>query len=313
MNERTYSRGRLERIIELLVGVSLALVGVFIVVLFIFYHVSQNDLPASFGMVNTHTTKISTTSIEEGENGKPVETTTTKEFLPPKTLWDWLELIVVPATLALSALWFNYSQRIQKEDIARNQREEEMLSGYYRDIAYLISDLGLGTSNETTGARPLATARTKALLHNLNIKRKGLVIRYLYDAKLIGYLDEEHKIEPPIISLMGADLSGIDLENADLAGIQLKETVLTGANLVGVNMYCASLRGADLRDADLRGPTDRPTTFIKADLTRADLRDVKHNDRTHIITALSLRNTKMSPDLESKVRPGLKKSEPTRR
>jgi hypothetical protein len=30
---------------------------------------------------------------------------------PAKTLWDWLQLLIVPAVLALGALWFNYTQK----------------------------------------------------------------------------------------------------------------------------------------------------------------------------------------------------------
>ncbi len=306
MSVQIFSRGRFERRIELLVGVCLTLVVISIVSCFILWLFWPNLLPYKFGMGITQTGKTSTMLLEKVENGKSFVSTITKEFAYPKTLWDWLELIVVPATLALAALWLNYSQRQNELGIAEQQREEDMLRIYYGDIADYISDLGLGTSNETPGVRALATARTKTLLTNINGRRKGQIIQFLYEAKMLGFFffdeDKNEMISPAIINLEGTDLSGIDLEGAGVEGIYLKETILKEANLAGVRMDYACLRGANLQCADIR----RRASFFKADLNRADLRNIKWDDTILIIASNFNDKTQMSSDLETHMRPGKK-------
>ena len=39
-----------------------------------------------------------------------------------KTLWDWMELLIVPAVLALGALWFNKTQKDTELAIAAKAR-----------------------------------------------------------------------------------------------------------------------------------------------------------------------------------------------
>lgn len=58
-----------------------------------------------------------------------------------KTLWDFLGLFIVPLSLALVALWFNYSQSsldrqiaderiLEDRSIAEDRRREETLQSY---------------------------------------------------------------------------------------------------------------------------------------------------------------------------------------
>src|SRR5215212_11313696 len=42
------------------------------------------------------------------------------------TLWDWLELLVVPAVIAGGGIWFNRQQRERELAIAREQRERDI-------------------------------------------------------------------------------------------------------------------------------------------------------------------------------------------
>jgi hypothetical protein len=57
-----------------------------------------------------------------------------KRFFVHRDLWDWLELLIVPAVLAASGLWFNRQQRERELGIATEQRE--------RDIGLPRSDVG---------------------------------------------------------------------------------------------------------------------------------------------------------------------------
>ena len=42
-----------------------------------------------------------------------------QEYVPGKTLWDLLELLIVPAALALTALWFSNRERKDDREAAK--------------------------------------------------------------------------------------------------------------------------------------------------------------------------------------------------
>ncbi len=104
--------------------------------------------------------------------------------------------------------------------------------------------------------------RTLLLLRSLTIprldaERKGSVLQFLYESRLIG------KGEPNI-DLTGADLSGADLSGADLSGAKLN-----GVNLTEANLSQTRLSGADLSRANLSGAKLNGANLSEADLTDA--------------------------------------------
>jgi len=40
-----------------------------------------------------------------------------------KTLWDWLQLLIIPAVLAVVAIWFNRAQHKDEQAIADNNQQ----------------------------------------------------------------------------------------------------------------------------------------------------------------------------------------------
>lgn len=72
------------------------------------------------------------------------------------------------------------------------------------------------------------------------------------------------------MSLVDADLTGSTFQGADLRG-----TDFTGAILTGANFAEANLKGAILRKADLKGTSFRGANLTMADLTSADMREVR--------------------------------------
>ncbi len=120
-------------------------------------------------------------------------------------------------------------------------------------------------------------------------KLKGLLIRYLFDAKLVGY---SFSVDPPVetvVDLSTADITKVVLENAWLPGIGLQKAQLDEGNLKNTDLsramlYQASLRkadftranllGANLTNADLTGATLLGADLTDADLTGVDLRSV---------------------------------------
>ncbi len=72
------------------------------------------------------------------------------------------------------------------------------------------------------------------------------------------------------------DLSGADLSGMNLAGLRVQGANLQGANLKNANLQRAFMNATNLRCATLRGADCSGTSFHRADLSNADVRDVAY-------------------------------------
>jgi uncharacterized protein YjbI with pentapeptide repeats len=233
------------------------------------------------------------------------------DFVREKSLWDWMELLVIPTVLALGAFFLNRSERSlerqiaeerTKEDrrladeraklereIATDRQQEAALQAYLDRMSELLVKENLQTTRTKT-VRNVARTRTLTILRALDGRRKGELIKFLYEAGLINR-------DKPIINLVEADLREADLSNTNLRGAYLFGANLEGLNVIilsveftgqtttlidkkgtrykqiedvkflGTNMKNAVLRGANLQGADL---SDSDLSY--ADLRGADLR-----------------------------------------
>lgn len=108
----------------------------------------------------------------------------------------------------------------------------------------------------------IARTRTLTVLRGLDPTRKGLVLRFLHEAGLIGE-------GIAIVKLNGADLRSANLEsaslrNAHLASVDLAYANLSYANLDNGNLGNADLHGADLTEANLRDANLRDALYDKS-------------------------------------------------
>jgi uncharacterized protein YjbI with pentapeptide repeats len=189
-----------------------------------------------------------------------------------KTLWDWMDLLLVPLVLAVGAAFFawltNKRQRETAEQRLREQRRIEhdrvraAALQTYLDCMTELLQAGLRTSEPDDETRHIARVQTLATLRQLDGERKGWLLRFLYESNLIG--------KHPVLVLRGADLDGADLRGADLSGANLGGASLAQAHLQGTNLSWAMLHGARLAGAVLHG-----AHLVLADLREADLRGAK--------------------------------------
>jgi len=187
-----------------------------------------------------------------------------------KTVWDFLQLLIVPLMLVAIGFWFTAQQdarqhAIEKQSAERLQKVEEQraqdltLQAYLDQMSTLVlEDLG------DTKVRTLARARTLTVLRRLDPSRKEEIMQFLLEADLVTPMDKSK----PVIELNGAALSGTDLSGADLSGADLRSANLSNADLNGANLRSALLQKADLNGANLRS-----ALLQKADLSGADLSD----------------------------------------
>ena len=212
------------------------------------------------------------------------------EHSPRKTLWDWLQLLVVPLLIFFLGIGFTWVQnqtslqiakdnRAQDLQIARDTQEEATLKAYLDDMTTLLLDKKLGSQAvadkvASADAAVVAQAKTLTALSRLTDgRRKGRLLIFLDEAQLIGFSDGYGKLHNPIINLVGADLRHADLSGALLSYADLSIADLSGADLSYADLHHAVLIGAHLAGADLRYAHLESARLALADLRHADLRD----------------------------------------
>lgn len=209
-----------------------------------------------------------------------------------KTLWDWLELLIVPFTLALATLSFSWLQSRSQQKAADDKLREETLQSYFDRITklFFITE-NLVPQITADNMKTIARVWTLTALRRLDGERKGILLRYLYEAKLIqrGEHIPDNPSDglgnrPSIIQLEKADLSnailngdllisadfiGVNFSNSRMRGIRLSQSVLFETNLERADLRKANLRGADLRNANLKNADLRGADLSSADINNA--------------------------------------------
>jgi uncharacterized protein YjbI with pentapeptide repeats len=201
-----------------------------------------------------------------------------------KTLWDWLELLIIPVVLALGGYLFTRSenqrrdknaedQRALDRELADERRQDDTLQAYLDGMSELLTDKDrpLHRARPGDSLSSVARARTLTVLPGLDGRRKGRVVRFLYEAALI------HK-NAAVFLLNGADLSGVDLGSANLSGVNLRgfmlkesELRLATGTVTSSGSDLTDLSKADLDFADLFGAELTLTNLQSASLTLANL------------------------------------------
>jgi uncharacterized protein YjbI with pentapeptide repeats len=176
-----------------------------------------------------------------------------------QTLWEWMQLLIIPAVLAFGAYLFSRYERENDRKIAEDRQREVALQTYLDRMTELLLDGELRKSGEDSEVRAVARARTLTVLRLLDGERKGALIRFLQESNLID-------VEKNVI-----DLKGADLRRADLRGAFLKQTCLRGADLTEANLCSARLEKADLSEADLSRVRLRSANLVGANLGNSGL------------------------------------------
>src|SRR6266566_1256317 len=176
-----------------------------------------------------------------------------------RTLYDWLQLLIIPAVLAAGGYLFNFATSRTEREIASDRQQEEALQAYIDSMSALLLERNLRQSAKDDEVRKIARVRTLTVLPRLNGKRKGSVVQFLYESGLIHKdqkivdLSQANLREADLsrANLDGADLSRADLSEADLRETDLRETDLSLANLNGANLSSARRRKTGLSGFDI--------------------------------------------------------------
>lgn len=184
-----------------------------------------------------------------------------------KTFWDYAELLIIPATLAIVIAILEGQERKADRNNVRDNQREMALQNYFNEITTLVLEKGLKTSTLEDDVREIAHVKTLTILERLDGKRKGKLTGFLYRIGLITC----SRGKEPIIIFRKADLIEADLSEIDLNGAVLRGAVLRRAVLRRTDLSWADLEGADLNEADLYKVDFLGTHLEKANLKGAYL------------------------------------------
>jgi uncharacterized protein YjbI with pentapeptide repeats len=163
-----------------------------------------------------------------------------------KTLWDWLQLLIVPLVLAFIALVFQRANSRTEQQIALDKQREDLLQVYLDRMAELLLKEKLRSSAVDAEVRNVARVRTITVLAQLNGRRIGHVFTFLREAGLVSTTSNDN-----VVDLRGADLGTVNWSHANMGGAYLPEAYMPGANLSDTDLSEANLSEAYLREADL--------------------------------------------------------------
>lgn len=224
--------------------------------------------------------------------------------------WEWIKLLIGPVLVAIIGIFLNRffkirdnkqsekereidADRLRQEKLVADERRKQekaieadrlrqnALIDYFDQMTQLFlskewpkpSENSEKTNKSSTDLPiiALAKARTFAVLNELDGRRKGSLVIFLYESKALQHISLEKS------NLREASLNETSLSDINLSGADLRAARLSGTNLNGAILSKAILSGADLRAAKLRAAELIGIFLNEARVKRADLRKAKLN------------------------------------
>jgi Pentapeptide repeats (8 copies) len=212
-----------------------------------------------------------------------------------RMFWDWLDLLILPAVVALGGYLFTRAVNLRAQDIAKKQRNvdreiadqrmkldrkivqeraetDRQIADQHRqdNILHLyldqIGQLMLDNDRPLRQSKFLVSGDTEGNDVSTLARARTLTVLTRLDggrkASVVQFLKEAGLISKGelVVSLYGADLSGANLsEVPNLSKADLSNAILSGANLSG-----DFLIDADLSNADLSGANVSPEQLAQA-------------------------------------------------
>jgi uncharacterized protein YjbI with pentapeptide repeats len=239
-------------------------------------------------------------------------------FVAKKSLWDFLDLLIVPLALAIIGFGFTAQQQARQTQIEtlRDERAQAVedqraqnaaLQAYLDQMNHLMLEEGLLGSKAGDTVFTLAKARTTTVLAQFDGERNQAVTRFLSDSGLLRDLPLLANTALPDAKLHKAVLQGANLADTDLNGANLTDAVLIDADFSAVekvgestqamtadlnkaDLSRAALQGANLSGCLLKEATLTDATLQSADLRSADLQGADLSDASLIGADLSPAN-----------------------
>lgn len=198
-----------------------------------------------------------------------------------KTLWDWMDLLLVPGLLLVITLMFNELAQKRQDEFTLERKKQEVVQNYLSKMTDLISNgkLLYSKKSEFNQTSIAARALTQSALVDLkgDASRKGQVLSFLYEAQLISYQPSVTKTKPNTKPKSIIDMKGINLSGAALNRIYLgPQSQLRDSSQP--DQWPINLGGAILSESDLRKSILNHAYLESAQLQKAQLQEAMLNN-----------------------------------
>src|SRR5215218_7470666 len=158
-----------------------------------------------------------------------------------KTVWDFLQLLIVPLMLVAIGLVFSVQQdarqqRVENQraeaerELAEQRAQDEALQAYLDQMSQLMLERKLLEAEQGDPVHTLAQARTSTVILRLDAEHNESVTRFLSNSGLAVPSEASARLLRGI-ALSHAKLSGAYLPNADLIEANLSQADLSNAFL----------------------------------------------------------------------------------
>lgn len=224
---------------------------------------------------------------------------------PAKTLFDWLDLLIIPFSVALLGWLYKEAEKSKNQKIEEERARSESLNSFFNGITDLLKDHDLSgkPSNQT---KAMAKTRINVTLSQLDGSRKGQLLQFLYESdlidispklKLLGANFNDSILDQIVLGgseIRGAYFQNASIKEANLNGIMLNSSNLENANLSGSLVDNSDFGYTNLKNSKMKNMDLTTVDFIGADLTSADLRGstIKQSQLDSIFNKKGIKTTK---------------------
>jgi uncharacterized protein YjbI with pentapeptide repeats len=212
---------------------------------------------------------------------------TAYEFQRGRTLWDWMQLLVVPALLFVAGYWFNKKLKEREATVALNTERAAALQKYFDAVADLITKGSQSVPSNSSSSDQQPSSAKAGEKSAVGQDRKAGTPEALNSNEVTFALQglSLNNVYLKDVDLRGADLRSVDLKDAfidettlidkkwqlvwkivnngfvrkrwdeevNLSNADLAYTCLNGAELGNFNLEGADLRGATFDGAHFEG------------------------------------------------------------
>jgi uncharacterized protein YjbI with pentapeptide repeats len=242
-----------------------------------------------------------------------------------KTVWDWLDLLGVPLSLAILGYILQRQQQKRSEALAREQRErdqilakeqreiaadeekEEILQTYFDRLSTVLIDkniLAIAQKiyiSESENKAEKAEIRSQESNHTTDEEELFYAAIDVIRARTLSILrrfkDDRERKSSVVRFLIAAEVISkgkLSLHKASLSRVDLSYAPLISANFSEADLRHADLRSAILINADLRSAILINANLSDANLSDANLLTAKLEDTILISTRFLKANLSMA-------------------
>jgi len=232
-----------------------------------------------------------------------VQADTTHTYYPAKTLWDWLQLLIVPAVLALGAIWFTREgqkaerQATEKREIADSEATDRRVAADSEATDRRVAadreatDKRVAADREATDKR--VAADREAAMERAKTEQ-ALIRERSRDLALQTYLDrmtelilnnglrkstlEEEEIRAiarirtlTVLEQLDGERKAVVLKFLSEAGLIMGDKPLVKLN--GANLSETLIDNANLRNCNFKSTVWRNASIARSDLASSNFYD----------------------------------------